>query len=89
MANSTLYSEKVRSGEISSVLSRFRVYITLGLTYTGLYVGCTAGEYVQVKERDTMEENVVVNVLRPQPQQPGLDLDDLIFAGEGWMASDR
>lgn len=36
-----------------------------------------------------MEENAVVNILCPQPQKPGVDLDDLIFAGEGWMASDR
>lgn len=36
-----------------------------------------------------MEENAVVNILCPQPQKPGVDLDDLIFDGEGWMASDR
>lgn len=36
-----------------------------------------------------MEENAVVNILCPQPQKPGVDLYDLIFAGEGWMASDR
>ena len=89
MTNSTLYSEKVCCGKISGALSRIRVNITPEMTYTDLYVGCMARVYFRVKERIEMEENAVVNILCPQPQKPGVDLDDLIFAGEGWMASDR
>ena len=89
MTNSTLYSEKVCCSKISNALPRIRVNITPAITYTNLYVGCTAGAYFRVKERIELEENAVVNILCPQPQKPGVDLDDLIFDGEGWMASDR
>lgn len=38
-----------------------------------------------------MEEKTVLEGLSPNQPKPqtGPDLDDLIFAGEGWKASDR
>lgn len=38
-----------------------------------------------------MEEKTVLEGLFPNQPKPktGPDLDDLIFAGEGWKASDR
>lgn len=36
-----------------------------------------------------MNENSSVPIFAPQPQSIGPDLDDLIFAGEGWLVSDR
>ena len=36
-----------------------------------------------------MEDNTVINIMRPQTPQPNQDLDDLIFAGDNWLISDR
>ncbi len=36
-----------------------------------------------------MENNSVIEILCPQQPKPREDLDDLIFAGDCWMISDR
>ena len=36
-----------------------------------------------------MEENQMIQVQRPTQPEPWRDLDDLIFQGDGWLASDR
>lgn len=36
-----------------------------------------------------MENNSVIEILRPQQPQPREDLDDLIFRGDSWLISDR
>ena len=36
-----------------------------------------------------MEENQMIQVQRPTQPEPWRDLDDLIFHGDGWLASDR
>ena len=36
-----------------------------------------------------MEENQMIQVQRPTQPEPWRDLDDLIFQGDGGLASDR
>ena len=36
-----------------------------------------------------LEENQMIQVQRPTQPEPWRDLDDLIFQGDGWLASDR
>lgn len=36
-----------------------------------------------------MEENQMIQVQRPTQPETWRDLDDLIFQGDGWLASDR
>ena len=36
-----------------------------------------------------MEDNLNIEILRPQEPRPKGDLDDLIFQGDSWLASDR
>ena len=36
-----------------------------------------------------MEENQMIQVQRPTQPEPWRALDDLIFQGDGWLASDR
>ena len=36
-----------------------------------------------------MEETVTIKWERPEPRQDREDLDDVIFAGDHWLVSDR
>ena len=46
-------------------------------------------DQIQREEVLDMEENQMIQVQRPTQPEPWRDLDDLIFQGDGWLASDR
>lgn len=58
-----------------------------------MQVSRVAGIYCRYQERETEETRMDDNRHDPMSQtgrpQQGKDLDDIIFRGEGWLASDR
>ena len=76
-------------GKIFSLGVRKPANFAPGGAYTGMYCFSAARRQISHKEEISMDEHKPLLPHLPQEPGPRDDLDDLIFRGEGWLASDR